>query len=34
MSEEGIWKRKAISRSEYLARKLPHKWLEIGGQGA
>jgi hypothetical protein len=34
MTEEGTWRRKAISRSEDLARKLPHKWLETGGGGA
>jgi hypothetical protein len=29
-ADEGIWRRKAILRSD-LARKLPHKWLELGG---
>jgi hypothetical protein len=33
-ANEGTWRRKAILRSEGLARKLPHKWLELGGSGA
>jgi hypothetical protein len=30
LADEGTWRRKAILRSEDLARKLPHKWLELG----
>jgi hypothetical protein len=33
MTEEGTWKRKAIPRSEDLARKLSHMWLETGRGG-
>jgi hypothetical protein len=33
-AEEGTWRRKAILRSESLAWKLPHKWLELGDGGA
>jgi hypothetical protein len=33
MTEEGTWRRKAIPRSEDLARNLPHKWLETGDEG-
>jgi hypothetical protein len=30
-AEEGTWRRKAIPRSQDLARKLPQKWVETGG---
>jgi hypothetical protein len=30
-ADEGTWRRKVILRSQDLARKLPHKWLEPGG---
>jgi hypothetical protein len=30
-ADEGTWRKKAILRSEDLARKLPQKWLELGG---
>jgi hypothetical protein len=33
-AEEGTCRRKAIPRSEDVARKLPHKCLETGGGGA
>jgi hypothetical protein len=33
-ADEGIWRRKAILRSEDLARKPPHKRLELGGSRA
>jgi hypothetical protein len=33
-AEEGTWRRKAMLRSEYLARSMSQKWLETGVEGA